>query len=269
MTAMDDAQEVTVRTAMNYSASADGYAEFWSPVILPPGRRMLEALPWDGARRILDIGTGTGALIPEIHRLAPIASVIGIDPSLGMLARARGVHAPLAAMDAMALGIRAGAFDVAVLAFVLFHVPDPRAGLAEVRRVLRRGGTVGMTTWAEEPATPATQIWDEELDRVGAVDPSPQPRRDELVDSPAKVRHLLDASGFVLGRVWTERVEYQWTLPGFAGLRTGMGVTKRRLETLAPGTRRACLDRIEARMSRLSSLDLRCRGTAICATAAV
>jgi hypothetical protein len=171
-------------------------------------------------------------------------------------------------MDAMALGIRAGTFDVAVLAFVLFHVPDPLAGLAEVRCVLRRGGTVGLTTWAEEPATPATQIWDEELDRGGAIDPSPQPRRDELVDSPEKVRRLLETSGFVQGRVWTERVEYQWTLQRFAGLRTGMGVTKRRLETLAPEMRRACLDRIEARMSRLSSSDLLGRGTAICATAA-
>jgi SAM-dependent methyltransferase len=265
---MDDAQKVTVLTATNYSASADGYAEFWSPVILPSGRRMLEALPWEGARRILDIGTGTGALIPEIRRLAPIASVMGIDPSLGMLARARGVRALLAAMDAMALGVRAGTFDVAVLAFVLFHVPDPLTGLAEVRRVLRRGGIVGMTTWAEEPATPATRIWDEELDQVGALDPSPHPKRDELMDSPGKVRRLLDASGFVPGRVWTERVEYHWTLPRFAGLRTGMGVTKRKLETLAPETRRACLDRIEARMSRLSSLDLLCRGTAICATAA-
>jgi SAM-dependent methyltransferase len=269
MPAMDGAQKMTVLTAMNYSAAAEGYAAFWSPVILPPARQMLQALPWDGTRRILDIGTGTGALIPEIRRLAPIASVMGIDPSLGMLARARGTHAPLAAMDAMTLGVRADAFDVAVLAFVLFHVPDPLAGLAEVRRVLRRGGTVGMTTWAEEPATPASQIWDEEFDRVGAVDPSPQPRRDELVDSPIKVRHLLEASGFLPGRVWTERVEYQWTVPRFAGLRTGMGVTKRKLETLAPKTRQACLDRVEARMSGLGASDLLCRGAAICATAAV
>jgi SAM-dependent methyltransferase len=104
MPAMDGAQKMTVLTAMNYSAAAEGYAAFWSPVILPPARQMLQALPWDGTRRILDIGTGTGALIPEIRRLAPIASVMGIDPSLGMLARARGTHAPLAAMDAMASG---------------------------------------------------------------------------------------------------------------------------------------------------------------------
>jgi SAM-dependent methyltransferase len=265
--ATDDAQQVIARTAGNYSAAADSYAEFWSPVILPPGRRLLEALPWDGARRVLDVGTGTGALIPEIRRLAPAAWVTGIDPALGMLARATRARAPLAAMDAMALGIRAGAFDVAVLAFVLFHVPDPPAGLAEVRRVLRRGGTVGMTTWAEELVTPASRIWDDELDRAAAWDPSPQPMRDELMDSPAKVRRLLDGAGFVPRRVWTERVEHQWSVPRFTGLRTGMGLTGRKLRTLSPGARRACLDRIEARMSRLGASDLLGRGTAICATA--
>src|SRR5256712_13116865 len=126
-----DAENVIARVAMNYSASADGYAEFWGPVIRPLGRRLLEALPWDRASRILDIGTGTGALIPDILRLAPTASVVGIDCSVGMLARVRGARVPLAAMDVMTLGIRAGTFDIAVLAFVLFHVPDPSAALAE------------------------------------------------------------------------------------------------------------------------------------------
>jgi SAM-dependent methyltransferase len=266
--ATDDAEKMIVRVAMNYSASADGYAEFWSPVIRPPGRRLLEALPWDRAIRILDVGTGTGALIPDILSLAPTARVIGIDRSSGMLARATGAGVPLVAMDAMALGVRASTFDIAVLAFVLFHVSDPSAALAEVRRALRRRGTVGMTTWAEEPATPASQIWDEELSGLGAWDPSPQSTQDELMNSPEKVGGLLNTAGFTPGRVWIERVEYQWNVLRFMGLRTRFGATKRKLETLDPRTRQAFLDRIEERMSRLSSKDLLCRGTAICAMAA-
>ncbi len=263
-----DAESMIAHTPMNYSATADGYAEFWSPVIRPPGRRLLEALPWDRVSRVLDVGTGTGALLPDILALAPAARVIGIDPSLGMLARARGAGVPLVGMDAMALGVRPGTFDVAVLAFVLFHVPDPPVALAEVRRALRRRGSIGMTTWAEEPATPASQIWDDELDGVGAWDPRPQPMHDALMNGPEKVRGLLGAAGFTPKRVWIERVEHQWSVPRFMGLRTRFGATKRKLETLDPGTREACLDKIAARVSRLGSRDLVCRGAAICATAA-
>ncbi len=264
----DDPESMIARVAGNYSASADGYAEFWSPVIRVPARRLLEALPWDHAIRILDVGTGTGALIPDILSFAPMARVIGVDRSLGMLARATGARVPLVAMDATALGVRAGTFDIAVLAFVLFHLPDPSGALVEVRRVLRPCGAAGMTTWAEEPATPASQIWDEELNERGAWDPRPQATQEEVMNSPEKVRGLLSAAGFTPRRVWIERVSYQWSVPRFMGLRTGFGATKRKLETLDPWTRQVCLDRIEARIARLSSTGLLCRGAAICATAA-
>jgi SAM-dependent methyltransferase len=167
----------------------------------------------------------------------------------------------------MALGLRAGAFDVAVLAFVLFHVPDPSAALAEVRRALRRHGLVGVTTWAEDLTTPAIRIWDDELGDAGAWDPHPQLTRDELMNSPEKVRDLLGAAGFAPERVWLERVTYQWSVGRYMGLRTGFGATKRKLATLDPEARQACLDRIEARTSRLSAADLLGRGTAIYATA--
>lgn len=81
----DDAEKMIARAPLRYSGSVDGYAEYWSPVIRSLARRLLEALPWDRAGRILDVGTGTGALIPDILGLAPTARVVGIDPSLGML----------------------------------------------------------------------------------------------------------------------------------------------------------------------------------------
>ena len=263
----DDAETVIARVAMHYSASADGYAEFWSPVIRPLGRRLLEGLPWDDASRILDVGTGTGALVEDVLSFAPAARVVGIDRSLGMLARATGARGRLAAMDAMKLGIRTGTFDMAVMAFVLFHVPDPSGALAEVKRVLRRRGILGLTTWAEPAATPADQIWDEELERCGVRDPSPQPSNHEAMNTPEKVGDLLSTAGFTPRRVWIEPLAYRWEVSELTGLRTGFGPSRRRLDSLEAGERAACLDRITERMSRLPPKDLECRGTAICSTA--
>src|SRR5262249_52401784 len=144
----------------------------------------------------------------------------------------------------------------------------PTAALREVRRALRRGGAIGLTTWAEDPTTPASQIWDDELRRCGAWDPSPQSPHHELMNTPEKVRGLLSVGGFTPERVWIERVEHRWDVARFVGLRTHFGATKRQLDTLDSRTREAFLGRIEMLMSHLSSSDLVCRGTAICAVAA-
>src|SRR3989442_8927519 len=189
------------RVARNYSDSAEGYAEFWSPLIRPVGCRLLEVLPWRHACRVLDVGTGTGALVPDIRRFAPGAQVVGIDCSPGMLALAAGRGAELAAMDAMRLGLATHQFDVAVMAFVLFHMPEPSVALAEVKRVLRPGATFGLVTWAEDPEPPAGVMWANELAAAGPCDPTPHPeRRHDVMNTPDKVTELLESAGFAAGR---------------------------------------------------------------------
>ncbi|MBI2219254.1 MAG: methyltransferase domain-containing protein [Candidatus Rokubacteria bacterium] len=257
------------RLAANYSTSADGYAEFWSPVIRPVARRMLETLPWDGARRVLDVGTGTGALLPDIQAFAPTAHVVGIDRSAGMLALAARDGVRLALMDAPRLGLRPGAFDVAVMTFVLFHLPDPAAALAELRRVLRPDGGVGVATWAEDPLPAAGTMWDATLDEWGAWDPSPPPaRRDNLMDTPEKLAALLVIAGLRPRRVWIEPVEHQWDAARYFGLRTRFGTSKRKLESLDAPKREAFLDRMRERLRELAPPDFLYRAAAVCAVAA-
>ena len=94
----------------------------------------------EGARgRTLDLGCGTGRNLP----LLP-PRTIGLDPSAEALARARR-RAPGALLvqgSAEALPFRDGCFDTVVSGLTLCSVPDAVSGLAEVRRVLRAGGSL-------------------------------------------------------------------------------------------------------------------------------
>src|SRR5690348_14940869 len=124
-----------------------------------------------------DIGCGNGAFTELIvERCAP-KNVKGIDPSPGQLAYAktRLASAPveLTTGDAMALPYADNSVDVATMALVLFFVPDPRKGLAEMIRVTRSGGLVAAYVWdLPGGGFPADAIW-KELEAIGR--PVPQP----------------------------------------------------------------------------------------------
>jgi SAM-dependent methyltransferase len=93
--------------------------------------------------QVLEVGTGTGRNLP----LYPDdARVVGLDPDLVVLrkARTRAPETPLVVARAEALPFPAGTFDAVVSSLVFCSVDDPTAGLSEVRRVLRPGGTLHM-----------------------------------------------------------------------------------------------------------------------------
>jgi ubiquinone/menaquinone biosynthesis C-methylase UbiE len=91
----------------------------------------------------LEVGCGTGRNLP----LYPSdVSVVGLDPDLRSLARARrrAPHVPLIAARVEALPFRAETFDTVVSGLVFCSVEDPAQGLRELRRVLREGGRLQM-----------------------------------------------------------------------------------------------------------------------------
>lgn len=100
----------------------------------------------DGARAILEIGSGLGILASEVARAAPTARVVGLEASAEQLAACpRGVGAPpnlsFVQGDAHSLPFETGAFDVVYCRFLLEHVADPLGVLREAHRVLISGGT--------------------------------------------------------------------------------------------------------------------------------
>jgi ubiquinone/menaquinone biosynthesis C-methylase UbiE len=139
------------------------------------------------ARRILDVGGGTGILTERLARELDAELVCGCDFSLGMLEQAAGRQpGPMVQADAQHLPLTAGSVD-AVVSTESFHwFPDPDAALAELRRVLAPGGrllvgTVNMRTASMSRATSAMAA------RLG--EPAHWPTREEM-------KHRVEHAGF-------------------------------------------------------------------------
>lgn len=101
--------------------------------------------------RWVDVGCGNGAFSQLlVDRCAP-ASVDGFDPSEAQLsfARARpaGKVATFREGDAMQAPYPDASFDAAVMALVIFFVPHPAKGVAEMARIVRPGGSVAAYAW--------------------------------------------------------------------------------------------------------------------------
>ena len=108
-----------------------------------------EAVAEVSPSRVLEVGCGPGELAARIREEVG-AEVVAIDisPRMVELARGRGVDARLG--DVCDLPFAAGEFDCAVAAWMLYHVPDVDAGLAELARVLRPGGRLVAVTNAPD-----------------------------------------------------------------------------------------------------------------------
>ena len=129
-------------------AAYERYMGKWSQLV---GETFLDWLAPKPGLRWLDVGCGNGAFTEMlVERCAPV-SVQGIDPSEGALVFARTRPASRVAQfrqgDAMALPYPDDTFDVAVMPLVIFFVPDPAKGVAEMARVVGPGGAVTAYAW--------------------------------------------------------------------------------------------------------------------------
>jgi len=139
---------VTRHDAWQAGDSYEAYMGRWSRQVAPL------FVDWLGAADGLDwleVGCGTGALSAAILARARPKSLISIDSSDGFLATARARvddrRAEFLLGDAQALPFEAASREVAVSALALNFVPDRHQALLEMKRVTRRGGTIGFYVW--------------------------------------------------------------------------------------------------------------------------
>jgi ubiquinone/menaquinone biosynthesis C-methylase UbiE len=164
MATLEDAKN---KAATTYNAASDYYDHpantFWARY----GRRTVERLELAPGARVLDVCCGSGAsAIPAAEIVGPGGSVIGVDlaENLLELARAKAKQRRLNNIDFQTgdltnLTFPDDSFDAVVCVFGIFFVPDMEAALRELKRVLRSGGRLAITTWGPRFFEPATTVF--------------------------------------------------------------------------------------------------------------
>ena len=129
--------------------------------------------------RVLDVGTGTGALAAALAAMTRTSQIVGIDPSAGFISHAGNrLSSPRVRFetgDAQALPYPAAAFDQVLSLLALNFVPDHEKALREMRRVARPGGTVSACVWDYGDGMESLRLfWDAAVE----LDPAAAPKHE-------------------------------------------------------------------------------------------
>ncbi|WP_214402482.1 class I SAM-dependent methyltransferase [Pseudonocardia lacus] len=130
-------------------------------------RRVFADLP----PTVVEIGSGVGA---NLRHLAPGSTLVAVEPNphmhrqLSAAADRRGVHLDLRDRVAEHTGLPDHSVDAVISSLVLCTVTDPAAVLAEIRRILRPGGTYRFVEHVAAPAGTPTRALQRALRRPWA-----------------------------------------------------------------------------------------------------
>jgi demethylmenaquinone methyltransferase/2-methoxy-6-polyprenyl-1,4-benzoquinol methylase len=173
--------------------------------------------------RVLDACCGTGDLAVAARK-AGAGEVVGLDFSGPMLERARRKDAEVEWVqgDLLALPFEDASFDAATVGFGVRNVDDLAAGFAELRRVLRPGGRVGILeiTRPRGPLRPFFRLWfDVLIPLAGKILPGGKaytylPASVRRFPGPEDLAALMGAAGF-------EDVSHRRLAGGIVALHTG------------------------------------------------
>jgi SAM-dependent methyltransferase len=178
---------------------------------------LVEALQPDAGERWLDLACGTGAVAERAARAGAVVTGIDLAPALIETAKERaaafGVDVDYRVGDCEDLSVEDGAYDVVSSSFGIMFCPDQRAAAAELARVVRSGGRVGLATWPPEGEV------GEMFGMVAGFQPPPPPEAGAPLDwgRPEHVEGLL-GDAFELefqqriSTLRTEGLEQHWQL---------------------------------------------------------
>jgi len=185
------------------------YDRHLGPVIFEPYARDLAARIPSSTRRLLEIAAGTGRVTRHLLATLPgDAELVATDLNQPMLdeARRRLPDDPRLRMqvaDAQALPFDDAAFDVVTCQFGLMFVPDKPLALREMRRMLRPGGTLLLSTWDVLARNPASRMIHELAFGELPENPPTFMQTPFSMPDPIALRGLVEAAGFATVKVET------------------------------------------------------------------
>jgi SAM-dependent methyltransferase len=135
--------------AAMFCTPAEAYDRFVGRYGRGLARALIAAADVRPGRRALDVGCGPGALTTELAALLGADHVAAVEPSAPFADACRqrlpGVHVEVASAEV--LPFDDDAFDHALAQLVVNFMTDPAAGVGEMHRVTRPGGTVAAAVW--------------------------------------------------------------------------------------------------------------------------
>lgn len=198
-----------------YDEVAETYERVHAPRIAEIARDLVGLTEVAAGDRVLDVGTGTGVAAQAAADAVKTDGVaVGVDVSVGMLATAGRVRPSvrLAAASAIDLPFRDRTFHAVVGNFVVSHFTKYQTALFDMLRVMRQGGRLAISSWADRPDD-LQKTWTELVE--SAVGPAlladaraqAVPWADRFADRRAIEETLIEAG---LRHVRTERREYRF-----------------------------------------------------------
>jgi SAM-dependent methyltransferase len=134
---------------VSFDVAAEAYDRFMGRYSVQLSPQLADFAGVRRGQRVIDVGSGPGALTDELVARIGAGSVTAVDPSepfvAAVSARYPGVEVRRASAEQLPFPGRA--FDAALAQLVIHFMSDPVAGLAEMARVTRHGGVVAACVW--------------------------------------------------------------------------------------------------------------------------
>jgi SAM-dependent methyltransferase len=181
------------------AAGYDAYMGRWSLRLAPLFLEFAGVAPGE---RVLEIGCGTGNLTAALAQRGDLSGIDAIDYDTDFVAEARrrlaGPNIRFEQGDASALAFPDGAYDRALSMLVLHFVADPSRAVAEMRRVLRKGGVAAACVWDLYGGMPANRLF---WDPIVAIEPAMAEHWARAafrpMTGPGELQGAFEAAGFV------------------------------------------------------------------------